>query len=159
MTKLGNNDIGGNFNDDPLWLVLSVAAYLKETGDWTILDAKVPFDNKAGSEVPLYDHLQRSMEYTLERLGPHGLPLIGRADWNDCLNLNCFSDTPGQSFQTTTSKDGKVAESVFIAGLFVLAASEMQEITKRRGNIELIGKLSNRPRVNGKDHWLRRLGW
>ena len=137
MTKLGNNDIGGNFNDDPLWLVLSVAAYLKETGDWSILDEKVPFDNKVGSEVPLYDHLQRSMEYTLERLGPHGLPLIGRADWNDCLNLNCFSDTPGQSFQTTTGKDGKVAESVFIAGLFVLAATEMEEITKRRGNIEL----------------------
>jgi len=137
MTKLGNNDIGGNFNDDPLWLVLSVAAYLKETGDWSILDEKVPFDNKVGSEVPLYDHLQRSMEYTVERLGPHGLPLIGRADWNDCLNLNCFSDTPGQSFQTTTGKDGKVAESVFIAGLFVLAAAEMEEITKRRGNIEL----------------------
>ncbi len=140
MTKLGNNDIGGNFNDDPLWLVLSVAAYLKETGDWSILDENVPFDNKAGSEVPLYEHLQRSMDYTLERLGPHGLPLIGRADWNDCLNLNCFSDTPGQSFQTTTSKDGKTAESVFIAGLFVLAASEMEEITRRRANNELSEK-------------------
>lgn len=136
MTKLGNNDIGGNFNDDPLWLVLSVSAYLKETGDWTILDEQVPFDNKAGSEAPLYEHLKRSMHYTIERLGPHHLPLIGRADWNDCLNLNCFSDTPGQSFQTTTSKDGKVAESVFIAGLFVLAAQEMVEITRRRKEVE-----------------------
>jgi cellobiose phosphorylase len=69
--------------------------------------------------------LQRSIQYTLDRIGPHGLPLIGRADWNDCLNLNCFSDAPGQSFQTTTNRDGKVAESVFIAGLFVLAAKEM----------------------------------
>jgi cellobiose phosphorylase len=133
MTKLGNNDIGGNFNDDPLWLVLSVAAYLKETGDWSILDALVPFDNQPGSEAPLYVHLQHSLQYTLDRLGPHGLPLIGRADWNDCLNLNCFSDTPGQSFQTTTSKDGTVAESVFIAGLFVLASTEMEEISKRMG--------------------------
>jgi cellobiose phosphorylase len=66
-------------------------------------------------------------------LGPHGLPLIGRADWNDCLNLNCFSDTPGQSFQTTTNKEGKVAESIFIAGLFVLAAKEMAELAERRG--------------------------
>jgi cellobiose phosphorylase len=132
MTKLGNNDIGGNFNDDPLWLVFSVSAYLKETGDWTILDEQVPYDNKSGSEAPLYEHLKRSMQYTMERLGPHNLPLIGRADWNDCLNLNCFSDTPGQSFQTTTGKDGKVAESVFIAGLFVLAAQEMEEIAKRR---------------------------
>jgi cellobiose phosphorylase len=133
LTKRGNDDIGSNFNDDPLWLILGVAAYLKETGDWSILDAPVPYDNKTGSEAPLYEHLQRSLQYTLDRLGPHGLPLIGRADWNDCLNLNCFSDTPGQSFQTTTNKDGKVAESIFIAGQFVLAARELAEIAKRRG--------------------------
>jgi cellobiose phosphorylase len=105
-------------------------AYLKETGDWSILDEPVQYDNEPGSEQPLYEHLQRSFNYTLERLGPHGLPLIGRADWNDCLNLNCFSDTPGQSFQTTTNKDGKVAESVFIAGLFVYAGRELAAIAK-----------------------------
>jgi len=136
LTKRGNNDIGSNFNDDPLWLVLSVSAYIKETGDWSILDAQVPFDNEAGSEQPLYVHLQRSIQYTLDRIGPHGLPLIGRADWNDCLNLNCFSDQPGQSFQTTTNKDGTVAESIFIAGLFVLAAKEMVELARRRGNAD-----------------------
>ena len=133
LTKRGNNDIGGNFNDDPHWLIIGVAAYLKETGDWSILDEPVPYDNEPGSEQPLYDHLQRSFRYTLDRLGPHGLPLIGRADWNDCLNLNCFSDTPGQSFQTTTNKEGKVAESVFIAGLFVLAGAEIAAIARHRG--------------------------
>jgi cellobiose phosphorylase len=132
LTKRGNNDVGSNFNDDPLWLVLSVAAYVKETGDWKILDEAVPYDNQPGTEESLFGHLHRSIQYTLDRLGPHGLPLIGRADWNDCLNLNCFSDTPGQSFQTTTNKDGKVAESVFIAGLFVLAAKEMAELTRKR---------------------------
>jgi cellobiose phosphorylase len=136
LTKRGNNDIGGNFNDDPHWLILGVAAYLKETGDWSILDEPVPYDNHPGSEQPLYEHLERSFKYTLDRLGPHGLPLIGRADWNDCLNLNCFSDTPGQSFQTTTNKDGKVAESVFIAGLFVLAGRELADIAQRRGLAE-----------------------
>ncbi|MGE5250100.1 MAG: GH36-type glycosyl hydrolase domain-containing protein [Bacteroidota bacterium] len=125
LTKRGNNDVGSNFNDDPLWLVLAVAAYVRETGDWSILSEQAPYDNLPGSEQPLYEHLQRSIQYTLDRLGPHGLPLIGRADWNDCLNLNCFSDAPGQSFQTTTNKDGKVAESVFIAGLFVFACKEM----------------------------------
>jgi len=133
LTKRGNNDIGSDFNDDPLWLIIGVAAYLKETGDWSILDAPVPYDNVPGSETPLYEHLGRSLRYTLDRLGPHGLPLIGRADWNDCLNLNCFSDTPGQSFQTTTNKDGKVAESVFIGGQFVLAARELAEIARRKG--------------------------
>jgi cellobiose phosphorylase len=136
LTKRGNNDVGGNFNDDPHWLILGVAAYLKETGDWSILDEPVPYDNHPGSEQPLYEHLDRSFKYTLDRLGPHGLPLIGRADWNDCLNLNCFSDTPGQSFQTTTNKDGKVAESVFIAGLFVLAGRELADIAQRRGLAE-----------------------
>jgi len=133
LTKRGNNDVGSNFNDDPHWLIVGVAAYLKETGDWSILDEPVPYDNAPGSEQPLYEHLQRSFQYTLDLLGPHGLPLIGRADWNDCLNLNCFSDTPGQSFQTTTNKDGKVAESVFIAALFVLAGRELAEIARRRG--------------------------
>jgi cellobiose phosphorylase len=132
LTKRGNNEIGSDFNDDPLWLVLAVAAYLKETGEWSFLDEAVPYDNASGSEKPLYEHLQRSIQYTLDRIGPHGLPLIGRADWNDCLNLNCFSDTPGQSFQTTTNKDGKVAESIFIAGLFVLAAQEMAAIARHR---------------------------
>ena len=130
LTRRGNDEIGGNFNDDPLWLILSVAAYLKESGDWSILDEPVMYENRPGTEQPLYEHLQRSLGYTLDRLGPHGLPLIGRADWNDCLNLNTFSDEPGQSFQTTTNKDGKVAESVFIAGLFVLAAKEMAQISE-----------------------------
>ena len=133
LTKRGNNDVGTGFNDDPAWLILGVAAYIKETGDFGILDELVPYDNNPDLAKPLYDHLQRSLQYTLERIGPHGLPLIGRADWNDCLNLNCFSDTPGQSFQTTTSKDGKVAESVFIAGLFVLAARELSALARKVG--------------------------
>ena len=133
LTKRGNNDIGSGFNDDPLWLVLAVAAYLKETGDSAVLDEPVPYDGDEASATPLHEHLARSVQYTLDRRGPHGLPLIGRADWNDCLNLNCFSDTPGESFQTTGNRDGGVAESVFIAGLFVLAARELADIAERRG--------------------------
>jgi cellobiose phosphorylase len=133
LTKRGNNDVGSGFNDDPLWLILGSAAYLKESGDWSILEEKLTYENEPGTETPLYEHLQRSLRYTLERLGPHGLPLIGRADWNDCLNLNCFSDTPGQSFQTTTNKDGRTAESVFIAGLFVMAARELAVIAQKGG--------------------------
>ncbi len=133
LTKRGNDAVGGNFNDDPLWLVLAAAAYLKETDDWDILNEQVPYENQPGTEVPLYDHLKRSMDYILGGLGPHGLPLIGRADWNDCLNLNTFSEEPGQSFQTTTQRDGKVAESIFIAGMFVLAGQEMIAIAERCG--------------------------
>ncbi|HEY1802860.1 MAG TPA: hypothetical protein VGG45_00105 [Terracidiphilus sp.] len=136
LTKRGNNDIGSGFNDDPHWLILGVAAYLKETGDGTILKELAPYDNKPGTEEPLYEHLHRSFRYTLERLGQHGLPLIGRADWNDCLNLNCFSDTPGNSFQTTTNRDGTVAESVFIAGLFVHASRELATIAGHHGRPE-----------------------
>ncbi len=133
LTKRGNDAIGSGFNDDPLWLILAASAYAKETGDLGILDAQVPFDHESGSETPLYEHLRGALRYTLERLGPHGLPLIGRADWNDCLNLNAFSEEPGGSFQTAPQREGGVAESVFIAGLFALAAEELAEIAERHG--------------------------
>ena len=133
LTKRGNDAIGSGFNDDPLWLVTGVAAYLRETGDTSILDESVPYDNDPTRSTPLYEHLTRSLRYTLDRLGPHGLPLIGRADWNDCLNLNCFSDTPGEPFQTTENKGGGVAESVFIAALFAYAAREMAGVARLRG--------------------------
>ena len=95
---------------------------------------RVPFSD--GGEATLYEHLERSVRYTLDRIGPHGLPLIGRADWNDCLNLNCFSETPGESFQTTENLSGGIAESVFIAGLFTLAAKELAGIAAFAGRPE-----------------------
>ncbi len=134
LTKTGNDAIGSGFNDDPLWLVLGVAAYLKETGDVSILDEIVPFSDSGAASM--YGHLERSVRYTIDRIGPHGLPLIGRADWNDCLNLNCFSVTPGESFQTTENIEGGVAESVFIAGLFTLAAREFAAIAEQYGRMD-----------------------
>lgn len=133
LTKKGNNEIGGNFNDDPLWLIYSVASYIKETGDWSLLDEVVPFDNNDDLAKPMFDHIKASFDHVVNNLGPHGLPLIGRADWNDCLNLNCFSDTPDESFQCTTNQDGKTAESVLIAGIFVLMGRDYVEICERRG--------------------------
>jgi cellobiose phosphorylase len=133
LTKTGNDAVGSGFNDDPLWLVLAVAAYARETGDIAILDAPVPYAHEPGSETPLGEHLRRALGYTLDRLGPHGLPRIGRADWNDCLNLNCFSETAGESFQTTENRTGGVAESVFIGGLFTLAAGELAALADRHG--------------------------
>ena len=106
LTKRGNNDVGSGFNDDPLWLIFGVAAYIRETGDYAILDEQVPFDNDPKTAASLLEHLKRSFHHVLNNLGPHGLPLIGRADWNDCLNLNCFSETPDESFQTTGNRSG-----------------------------------------------------
>ncbi|MHC1787212.1 MAG: glycosyl transferase [Christensenellales bacterium] len=133
LTKRGNLEVGSGFNDDPLWLIFGVAAYVKETGDSGILQELVPFDNDPASAAPLYEHLRRSWHYTLSHLGPHGLPLIGRADWNDCLNLNCFSDTPGESFQTTANFESGVAESVFIAGMFVQVADDYAALMRLCG--------------------------
>ncbi len=136
LTKRGNNDIGSGFNDDPLWLVGAVCAYVKETGDFSILAHPTPFDNAPGTEVPLMEHIRRSVNFTLTHLGPHKLPLIGRADWNDCLNLNCFSDEPGESFQTFGPSEGPVAESVFIAGMFVKYGGEYAALCRRIGLME-----------------------
>jgi cellobiose phosphorylase len=134
LTKQGNSDIGGDFNDDPLWLILSTSAYIKETGDWAILDERVPFDHRPEMAAPLFEHLKRSFSHVVNNLGPHGLPLIGRADWNDCLNLNCFSTDPNDSFQTATARDGRTAESVMIAGMFVFIGAEYVELCRRTGH-------------------------
>ncbi len=133
LTKRGNADVGGNFNDDPLWLILSTTAYIKETGDFSILDEPVPFDNDISKAKSLFEHLKVSFKHVINNLGPHGLPLIGRADWNDCLNLNCFSTNPDESFQTTENKSGGKAESVFIAGMFVLYGNEYIHLCRRIG--------------------------
>ena len=133
LTKKGNMDIGSGFNDDPLWLIAAVAAYLKESGDLSILKEMVPFDNQEDKAQPLYVHLQRSFNYIKTHLGPHKLPQIGRADWNDCLNLNCFSTEPGEPFQTTGPSEGPIAESVFIAGMFVKYGREFSQISRILG--------------------------
>ena len=135
LTKRGNNDIGGGFNDDPLWLIFGTVAYIRETGDFGILEEPVPFDNQPGSEVSLLEHLKISFKHVTDNLGPHGLPLIGRADWNDCLNLNCFSDNPDDSFQTTENKsEGSKAESLMIAGLFVAEGRDFAQLLERIGD-------------------------
>ena len=135
LTKRGNNDIGGGFNDDPCWLIFGTVAYIKETGDFSILDEPVPFDNVPGSEVSLLEHLKVSFNHVINNLGPHRLPLIGRADWNDCLNLNCFSWNPDESFQTTENKsEGSKAESLMIAGLFVVTGRDYVSLCRHLGH-------------------------
>ena len=133
LTKKGNADIGGGFNDDPLWLIAATCAYLRETGDYSILDEKCAWDSDFTDAQPLQEHLRRSFHYTITHIGPHGLPLIGRADWNDCLNLNCFSEEPGESFQTFGPSEGPVAESVFIAGMFVKYGKEYADLCRHIG--------------------------
>ena len=161
LTKKGNADIGGGFNDDPLWLVAGVYAYLAETGDVSILTEPVPFNNVEGSEQPLLEHLRRSVNFTITHKGPHGIPLIGRADWNDCLNLNCFSDTPGESFQTVENNDTGVAESVFIGGMFVPYGSQYADILEHYGRLagmsdaEIASEAAN---VRAYDAYSRKVG-
>ena len=134
LTKKGNSDIGSGFNDDPLWLIAGTDAYIRETGDFSILDEAVPFDNDVSLAAPLMEHLHRSFDYIVNHTGPHGLPLIGRADWNDCLNLNCFSAHPGESFQTFGPSEGPVAESIFIAAMFVKYGNAYAKLCRLTGN-------------------------
>ncbi len=157
LTKRGNEAVGSNFNDDPAWLVLAVSAYLKETGDWPVLDELVPYGNTPGTETPLLEHLTRCLQYIIGNIGPHGLPLIGRADWNDCLNLNTFSSQPGESFQTAGNGGGRVAESIVIAALFTLAASELAQITAHVGMTDEANRLQGL--ADGMAATTRRYGW
>ncbi|MFC1569719.1 GH36-type glycosyl hydrolase domain-containing protein [bacterium] len=157
LTKRGNADVGSNFNDDPLWLILSTTDYIKETGDWSILDEQVPFDNDDSHKDSLFEHLRRSFMHVVDNIGPLGLPLIGRADWNDCLNLNCFSTTPGESFQTTENKEGGVAESVFIAAMFILYGQEFIDLCKKSGKEDLANEYQKH--VNAMKKSVDEHGW
>ncbi|GAB5409347.1 MAG: glycosyl transferase [Balneolaceae bacterium] len=158
LTKRGNDDIGSGFNDDPMWLILGTTAYIKESGDYSILDEQVPFDNDESLAQSLFNHLTISFDYTVNNLGPHGLPLIGRADWNDCLNLNCFSNDPNESFQTTENKtEGTKAESLMIAGLFVVYGREYIQLCNKLGKTEEAERaqihVDNMVKAIKKDGW------
>ena len=160
LTKKGNNDIGGGFGDDPLWLIAGTAAYIKETGDFGILDEQVPYDCNPDDCGTLMEHLEVSFGHVVNNLGPHGLPLIGRADWNDCLNLNCFSDTPDESFQTFSNPnapDDRVAESVLIAGMFVAIGPELVALQKRRG--DLAGAQNSQDAIDAMNAAILKDGW
>ena len=157
LTKKGNADIGSGFNDDPLWLIAAVSAYIRETGDTSILDETVPYDNDMSVATSLFGHLTRSFRFTATHKGPHGLPLIGRADWNDCLNLNCFSAHPGESFQTSGPSEGPVAESVFIGGMFVKYGREYADLCRLKGeNAEAEAALAE---VSDMEKTLLTAGW
>ncbi len=161
LDKKGNADIGMGFNDDPLWLIAATYAYLAETNDYSILDEKVKYDD--APKASLLNHLEAAVNYIINHLGPHGLPLIGHADWNDCLNLNCFSKEPNQSFQCYMDQSkGDVAESVFIAGMFVKYGLEYADILDKIGkDSKSIRKLVKEMEENvyqygyDQDHFLR----
>ncbi|WP_428241908.1 GH36-type glycosyl hydrolase domain-containing protein [Gynuella sp.] len=157
LTKRGNAAIGGNFNDDPMWLVQAVTVYLKETGDFSILDESVPFDNDENNCATLFEHLGRSFNFVTRNLGEHGLPLIGRADWNDCLNLNCFSMEPNESFQTTENREGGRAESVMIAGQFVLFGNDYVELCRYRDQHEEAERASGH--IDAMIEAIKKHGW
>jgi len=157
LTRRGNRGIGGDFNDDPLWLILAVSAYLKETGDWAVLEEEVPFDNDPGRTSSLFEHLHRAFRRVADNLGPHGLPLIGRADWNDCLNLNSFSTNPDESFQTGPNRRGGSAESVLIAGMLVFIGRDFEEICRRTGRARLAAEALKR--IGAMEQAVLEHGW
>jgi cellobiose phosphorylase len=157
LTKKGNADVGGNFNDDPLWLIMGISRYIKETGDFSILNEKVAFDDYPDVPETMAIHLERSFSFTQNNLGPHGLPLIGRADWNDCLNLNCFSENPDDSFQTTTNKKGDTAESLMIAGMFSYIGEEYAQLLEQTGKPEAAAEA--RAAVEKMNKAVEEAGW
>ncbi len=157
LTKRGNDAIGADFNDDPLWLLLSTAEYVKETGDFGFLEEPVPFDHDDSSAAPHIEHLQASLDHALKNVGPHGLPLIGRADWNDCLNLNCFSSDPDEPFQTAQRRTGGTAESVVIAALLILYGREYVELCRRTGRSAEASRAQNR--IQQMEENVKRHGW
>ena len=132
LTKKGNRDIGTGFNDDPLWLIAGTAAYLRETGDWSILEEQVPFDNDAAKAQPLMEHLRRSFNFTCTHLSPRSA--AHRACGLERLpEPELLLRAPGREFPDHRAQRGPVAESVFIAGMFVKYGHEYAELCDHLG--------------------------
>jgi cellobiose phosphorylase len=104
------------FSDDHLWLVLGVCAYLRETGDYAYLEAKVAYWD--GGEDSIWNHMMRAVEFTLAHRGPRGLPRLGFSDWDDTMNLDHGS--------------GK-AESVWSAQQFCRAMLDLADLSEHLG--------------------------
>ena len=77
--------------DDALWLFPTVYKYIAESGNIGFLDEVIPFANK--DEGTVYEHLKRAIGFSLNHLGPHGLPAGLHADWNDCLRLGANGES------------------------------------------------------------------
>ena len=108
--------------DDALWLFPTVYKYLAETGNLAFLDEVIPYANKGAATV--YEHLQRAIDFSLEHLGPHGMPAGLYADWNDCLRL------------------GAEGESSFVAFQLVLALRIQKQLAEEKGDAAAAEKLA-----------------
>ena len=96
------------YSDDHLWIILTITAYLKETGDFGFLTHKIPYVN--GQLATVKEHLLAAIKFTENNMGEHNLPLAGFADWNDTINLDRGKGT---------------AESVWTGMLYCLALKEI----------------------------------
>lgn len=108
LTKAGDKT---GYSDDHLWLIVSTTNYIKETGDFSFPKAKVPFAD--GGSATIYEHLLRAVGYSFKNCGKHGIPLLGYADWNDCLN-----------------NLGKEAERVWVAQFLCYVTKELVTLAK-----------------------------
>src|SRR5579871_113444 len=113
--RLTGEGDGKGYSDDPLWIILSTTAYVKETGDMKFLNEKVKWAD--GGSATMYDHLKAPLDYTYKTIGAHRIPLMGFADWNDTLHIN--GPKPG--------------ESVWVAQFFVKCARDFAELAKVLG--------------------------
>jgi cellobiose phosphorylase len=107
------------FCDDHLWLVIATCAYLRETGEYDHLDEPVSFVD--GGEDSVWEHMMRAVAFTREHLGPHGLPRIGFADWDDTLNVDHGSG---------------LAESVWCGMQYCRALLDLADLASHLGRTE-----------------------
>ncbi len=116
--------------DDALWLFPTVYKYVSEAGDLSFIDEVIPFANK--DEGTVYEHLKRAIDFSMNHLGPHGMPAGLYADWNDCLRL------------------GKDGESSFVAFQFYYAMSIMKKFAAYKEDRDYIAYLDKKQEEMGE---------
>ena len=123
--------------DDALWLFPTVYKYVSESGDLAFIDEVIPFANK--DEGTVYEHLKRAVDFSMNHLGPHGMPAGLYADWNDCLRL------------------GKDGESSFVAFQYYYAMTILRRFAQYKKDEEYITFLDQKQKELGE--LLQKLCW
>ncbi len=131
----------GKWSDDALWLHQAVGRYVALTGDSSILAAKTATADRNGTERTLFATLVAALRYSTEiSVGPHGIPLLDLADWNDCLKID-RAYVNGPEKERIWKKEGKYAsrgvESVMNGFLAVTAARDLAVLARVKGDSEI----------------------